>query len=175
MSPKMNKGIFVLALVCALSFGMAGSGFAANDAADNDYPPYGPRLSKEQIEETRKIFSENYAGMEATRKALTAKRAELDAQLASPTPDKAKIESLSREIGELRGKMLAARVDVRTQLEKRGLPTDFYGPGPRGDGGPRWHHGRGHGHWHGGWGRGGCGMMGMGMMMDGYGPGYPCW
>lgn len=148
---KLGKQISILTLLCALTFAAAGTSFAVGPDDDYDDNLYGPQLSQEQMAQARKIFNDNYASMEATRKALTAKRAELDAQLASPTPDKAKIESLSREIGELRGKILSSRVEVRTQLEKQGLPSDFYGPAPaprndfrRGD--FRHHHGRrGHG------------------------------
>lgn len=112
----------------------------------------------------QKIFNDNYADMNATRQALTEKRAQLDAELASPNPDRNKIESLSREIGDLRGKMLSARAQVRAELAKKGLPANPYGPGDYGWGdnpevwqGQGWHHRAPRHHGGGGWGmRGGC-------------------
>ena len=129
-------------------------------------PAMQQQLSPEQLEQAKRIFQESYKDMEATRQALAAKRAELDSLLYSPNPDKAKIETLSREIGELRGKMLAARVETREKLQQNDLPENIYGPdqpmrrgyGPRPEvwqGGRHWH---GHRRPHGGW---GCpGMMG---------------
>ncbi len=158
---NISKLFSVFALVCLLAPGFA---MAAPANAPNGYPGYGPGLTPEQAEMARQIFNDNYAKMDATRKALTAKRAELDAELASQNPDTARIESLSREIGELRGRMLSGRVNVRSQLESQGLPTDYYAPRPedynyappppppaRG-----WHHGRGYGYHHGGRGGWGC-------------------
>lgn len=153
----INKKLAVLALASGIVFGMASLGQAAGPIGpDYGGPAYGMQLTPEQMEKARKIFTDNYAGMESTRQALAAKRAELAAQLDSPAPDRAKIESLSREIGELRGKMLSARAEVRSSLAKEGLPADFYGPNApqRGyEDGPAWHHGHGR-HHDGGWGRG---------------------
>lgn len=184
-----NKKMAVIALAATLLCGFAGASEAAFSGPGAPPPPdnfgapcpgYGPGLSPEQMQEAQKIFTDNYASMTATRQELAAKRAELNALLASPAPDRGQIERLSTEIGQLRGKMLAARADVRAQLQAKGLPADFYGPrGPAGNGGPNpgwgcpgmmwdngpgwhgngprgpWHHGprhggRGHGH-------GGCG------------------
>lgn len=165
----MHKKISLSALVFALFLGAAMTCQAAGPYG------YGPQLSPEQLQSAQKIFNDHYAGMDATRQALTAKRAELDAQLASPEPDSGRIEQLSREIGELRGKMLSARASVRSQLAKNGLPPDYFGPGNNSwndNGGvwqgPGWHHNGGWGHhrgyrghrgdWgpRGGWGCGGC-------------------
>lgn len=159
----ISKKLAVLALACGMVFGMASIGEAAGPMGpDYGCPAYGMQLTPEQMEKARKIFTDNYAGMESTRQALAAKRAELAAQLDSPAPDRAKIESLSREIGELRGKMLSARAEVRANLAREGLPTDFYGSSAPQRGyeyGPYrgWHHGYGRHHgggWHHGW--GGC-------------------
>lgn len=154
----ISKKIAVLALACGMIFGMASMSQAAGPVgSDYGCPAYGMQLTPEQMEKARKIFTDNYAGMESTRQALAAKRAELSDQLNSTAPDRAKIESLSREIGELRGKLLSARAEVRANLAKEGLPVDFYGPNAPQRGyeyGPNrgWHHG--HGPHHGGWGRG---------------------
>ncbi len=171
-----SKRITTLALAAILALGAAGAAEAANG---RDYRPDAyayPGLSPEQEAAARKLHTESLAGTTALRDALRAKRAELDAQLASPDPDKGKIESLSRDIGELRGKLMAARVDLRAKLAKEGIPAEAYGPAPQGRPGPGYggpgygpcwgpdghgygygyHHGRRGGH-HGGYGpRGGC-------------------
>lgn len=108
-----------------------------------------PALTPEQQANARKIFNENYENTRNIREALGEKRAELDALLSAANPDKARIEDLSREIGELRGKMIAARVEVRNKLAQAGLPADLYGTdGFEGNGG--WSHGKRrhhHRHW----------------------------
>lgn len=152
---KLNKKLSALALACALTLGLA-----AIDAAKAQPPAYPApgyqALTPEQQTKARQIFQEHYAAMESTRQALALKRAELDNQLASPNPDRGIIETLSREVGELRGKMLSDRVALRAELEKHGLSTDLYAPdapqrGPW-DGRPEvWRHGRGHGHHGYGW------------------------
>lgn len=138
-------------------------GAASADAAqgDNNMPryearPYGQQLTPQQMAQAQKIFDESFADMETTRQTLAGKRAELDQLLASPNPDGRRIETLSREIGELRGKMLSHRAAVRNKLASQGLPPDCFGPGY----GPM--------------------MGGYGPMMGGYGPmmegyGGPCW
>lgn len=74
---------------------------------------------------------------------IESKMIELDNEMASPNPNRGKIESLSKQIGELRGKELSARA----------------GQGGRAysDYGRRGYH-RGYGWHHGGYhhGRGGC-------------------
>lgn len=134
--------------------------------------PYGQQLTPDQMAKAQEIFNNSYAEMEATRAAWASKRAELDRELASANPNPGRIEALSREIGELRGKMLSTRADVRNRLAAQGLPSDCFGRGYGPDDnpyyggyyGPCWG-GRGdypgngfyrhHGH---GWGghRGGC-------------------
>ena len=180
--PLFSKKLTTLALAAILALGAAG----AAQAAGRDYRPDAqayPGLTTEQQAKAKKIHDETVADTNDTREKLRARRAELDAQLASPEPDKSKIESLSREIGELRGKLMAARVDMRAKLAKEGIPAEAFeaGPGPHrgfgpGDGGPAnagpgygpgpcwgpdggygygYHHGRRGGHHRGGWGWGG--------------------
>lgn len=172
----MRKKLTALAFVCALAIGFAAQSDAAvfYDAPRGD--GYAAGMTQEQYAKAREIFNNNYAATEETRRALTAKRAELDSLLANPNADKGRIESLSREIGELRGKMLSARSDLRTQLQQNGLNPDFYGPAPRNGYGPAprgyygpdvWHHhGRRGGH------HGYAGPRRGGMMRGCYGG---CW
>lgn len=151
---KLDKIFASMALACV--FGLAAGAAYAQ-------PNYPAPVSPEQQAAAQKIFSSHYAAMESTRQSLANARAMLDDELASPNPDGAKIESLSRQIGELRGKMLSDRVNLRNELEKNGLSADIYAPdAPRRN---RWddrpevwrHH-----HRHHGWGpgmmgpRGGC-------------------
>lgn len=188
-----NKKLTTLALAAILALGAAG----AAQAAGRDYRPDAQAyagLTTDQQAKAKKIHDETVAATSETREKLRAKRAELDAQLASPEPDKGKIESLSREIGELRGKLMAARVDLRARLAKEGIPAEAfepapgprkgfgpgnggpgnggpaYGPGPGPDGGYGYgyHHGRRGGHHRGGWG---------GNWGGGYAPmgGCGCW
>lgn len=166
------KTFAVCAALCGLLFvggiAQAAAGFNGPGAKGN--PGWNQQLTPEQRQQAEKIFTENFSSMDETRQLLAQKRQQLDEILASDNPDPSQIETLSREIGDLRGKMLAARVKARAQLAEQGLPQDFYGPGgprPRRDWqrGPEvWHGGkRGHGHRHG---------HGRGYYM--MGPGYGC-
>lgn len=159
-----------LALAAILVLGLAGLAQARGHGDWDGGPRYNAPLSQEQEDKAQQIFSSHYEKTEAIRQALITKRAELQAQMVSNSPDKAKIESLSREIGELRGKMLAARTELRTQLDKQGLPMGGYGMGSG--------YGMGHSGYamgHGGYGMG-HGGYGMGHGGRGHGGGYGgCW
>lgn len=167
-----SKSLATLAITAAL---ILGANLSMASAQPGDGPSYQMQpyrgLSVQQQQEMQKIFVDNYAGMEATRQELAGKRMELDQLLESPFPDKGRIEKLSREIGELRGRLLGTRAEVRSELARKGLPPDYYAdpaiqPGPcwgnrpyHGWGyGNGWHHHGGYrGHGHGGYGqRGGC-------------------
>lgn len=154
----LSKKFTTLALAGILALGVAG---AAQAAGGRDYRPDAQAyagLTADQQSKAKKIHDDVVAATSETREQLRAKRAELDAQLASPEPDKGKIESLSREIGELRGKLMAARVDLRAKLAKEGIPAEAFEGAP-GNGGPRGGFGPGNGPRNG---------------APGYGPG-PCW
>lgn len=158
---KVNRIFAAGLLACGLSLGFGGFCQAQDTPPP---PPQYQQITPEQWAEAQKIFNENYAGMENTRQELAYKRQLLDQHLSSPNPDRNAIEQLSREIGELRGKMLASRVEARNRLAERGLPADCYGPcngyypmGMMGYDmmGPYYggrHHGHGYRHGRGGWG-----------------------
>lgn len=118
-----------------------GSGFGGPMAG-------GPALTQEQQAKAQQIYADQYAAMSSVRQEMITKQAELRVQMVSATPDTAKIETLSKEIGALRGKMLASRTDMVAKLTKEGIPTG--GMRAAGMGG-----GRGG---HGGHGRGGMGF-----------------
>lgn len=127
----LHKRIAAIFIATAFILGSAAASQAQgpNDGPRYQMQPYGQQLTPDQMAKAQKIFNDSFADMESTREALAAKRAELDQQLASPNPDRGRIESLSREIGELRGKMLSSRVDVRNRLASQGLPPDCFGRG----------------------------------------------
>ncbi|MBQ4566532.1 MAG: periplasmic heavy metal sensor [Desulfovibrio sp.] len=133
---SLRLGALALVAVCSLAF--AGLAEARPDKA-GDCPGQKPPLTQEQHDGIQKLNQDFMANTLGLRQALMVKKAELNAQLISPTPDTAKVESLSREIGELRGKMLAARLNYKAELAKlgvsfKGCPVTGEGWGPRGHG-----------------------------------------
>lgn len=123
-SMNTMKIFAMAAFISTIALGWAPTAQAANDA-----PPLPQQgWSQEQWAEARRIFDETNAGMTTTRQELASKREILDRELAKPNPDAGTIEKLSREIGELRGRMLSARATARSRLAERGLPADCYGP-----------------------------------------------
>lgn len=155
-------------LMAAICFSVLGAG--ASIAAPGQWNEgQKPVLTEEQKNKAKTLFDEHRRAMDADRQKLTIKEAELRAQLQSVTPDAAKIESISKEIGELRGRMLAAKVKLDAQLEKEGLPSKgpyggMYGGPDRMNGG----HGAGYGS------MGGYGPMGgMGANSQSGGCGCP--
>lgn len=85
------------------------------------------------------FFAVSYAAeadIYAIQEQMEAKSAELDQELSRQSPNRGKIEKLSREIGELRGKELSARASGQ-----RGVRYYNDYDRPRGYG---WHHGGGH-------------------------------
>lgn len=132
----------------------------------------GPAVPPGQVEPSQKFNADSFGVLGPLSDALNARLEELNAQLESDRPDKGKIENLSREIGEIRGKILSARIDMRDQFRRQGVDGDFAAPSFNGPANapndtPRrsWHRGPhswqgGYGRHHGGWGCPGMGMMG---------------
>lgn len=172
-----KKTLVAMAIVSACGLGTAIESNAAAGFNGPNYQaqPYGPNATPDQWGEAQAILNESYAQMEQTRQMLAAKRMELDQVLAMPNPDRNRIESLSREIGELRGQMLAARAEARSRLQAKGFTMENSGPGYWGNyqgSGPCWgpngmmgwdngwrHHAKGRHHRDNGY-RGGHGPMG---------------
>lgn len=155
---KRLASLYLAAGALVLALGMASSSIAAGFGGPGFGP--GPQLTPEQQQQAQEIFNQQYANTESARQQLYAKRAELNALLASPNPDKGRIQALSREIGELNGVLLGARSEVRNQLQQKGIPGDFYGR--RGswrddDNWDRPRRGHRHSGYHGRMARGGCG------------------
>lgn len=90
------------------------------------------RLPQEKQAEARKIFEDSQSVRSQLREDLQAKRVELDKAMASG--DAAAVEALSANIGELKGKLRVAKVELRQNLEKAGIPADTFDRGDKKDG-----------------------------------------
>lgn len=150
--------IKMMTLALALSATVAVAGLAEARGMGGGYgrqgagPVYGqgynaPALTAEQQAAAQKIFAAHLAVVQPIKQQLIVKQAELQAQMISATPNAAKVEALSKEIGGLRGKMLAERANMNAQLTKEGLPAGGgygmgrgagQGVGRGGMGGGRW-------------------------------------
>lgn len=112
------------------------------------------------------VFAADQAqeAIESVERQLYAKQAELDALRADPRPDVARVQQLFSEIGELQGRLFAARAEQpsRPGYSNAYSSAGFFGGGcgfAGNRGGYRGHRGGGYGrHWGGGYGRrgGGC-------------------
>lgn len=181
------KKNFIFLFMAALILGGAALAQAVPYEAEGQEDDEAVSLTRDQREELARILKQNYTTVAPLRQQLAAKRGELASVLNSANPDKDKIASLSREIGDIRGKLLSARVDLRGQLAAAGLPAarelEDDSAYARRDRRPGWDGARPHYHgyhggdcyhgYHGGWGyNGGYGrcpwmdgrMMGPGMM-----------
>lgn len=118
--------MFSALMLVAAGFVCPDNSFAFGRHRMDHSPAWGRDITPEQNSAAQKLLKENWNATSATREALSSKYAEMNALLNSENPDTARIESLSREIGELRGKMLESRVKVRSELAKLGLPSDYY-------------------------------------------------
>lgn len=130
---KIGKKLATLAIAAALAITFATP--QAGNARPGDRqgpPPWMESLTPEQKATAKKILESNAPQMSKLRGELDAKRAELATARKSRTADIKAIESLSREIGELHGKMLVEDLALRAQLRDAGLPVDRMGrPGPK--------------------------------------------
>lgn len=125
---SFSKKLFVAVAILFASacFMQAQNCFAFGMHRIDHESPWGDKITPEQREVVQKILEQNWNATSNTRQELSGKYKELDSQLRSENPDLSRIESLSREIGELRGKLLESRVKVRSELTKLGLPSDYY-------------------------------------------------
>ncbi len=147
---RSQSRMLMLAIAATIVLGFSGVASAWHDGPG--YYRGGPALSPEQQAAVEKYQAEHYASTESIRQSLIVKQGELQAAMYGQTPDAQKIEQLSKEIGELKGKLLSAQASFNAQLAREGLPAysggygGGYGYGPCANGG-------GHGH-RGGWGGG---------------------
>lgn len=180
MKLRIMAAVFCAACLGFSSAGLAASGYGAGPQFQQGpeeqnlgmqiYNQQVPQLTPEQYDLASRLYQKSAQDAAAVRQALAAKTGLLERELAKPAPDKAAIQSLSAEIGALRGQLLAAGAELRANLAGNGLPPDCLGPCYSEDGYRHYGWGMGPGaYWggrgwrHGGHGwRGGCwnGMMG---------------
>ena len=141
---KSKARVWTLSLALAAVLGMAGFALAGGPPAGPCGGPAYSELGPEKQAELEKLHKDFYSNTETNRQLLISKRHELDAQLYNPSPDDKKIQALTKEISELKGKLFEARVGLKQQMHKLGV----YKRGGE----------RGYGHWGGD--RGPCGPCG---------------
>ena len=118
----------------ALSFSLAlAAVLGLSGLATATEPCCGPgmaSLSPEKQELAQKLYEDFYKSTEAVRQELVSKRHELGAQMYNAKPDENKIQSLAKEISDLRAKLYSARVSLKGRLIKEGIPFGHGGDGP---------------------------------------------
>jgi len=149
MKTRMNILTLSLALVAVL--GIAGMANAQG------YMMGGPGMMNGVAPENQAAMQKAYDGYavatDQLNEQLFAKQAELNALYNSGSADSGRVQTLTREIGDLNGKLYAAQANLRKQLAKTGATS------------PRAASGYGMGY--------GMGMRGM--HMGGMGMGYNGW
>ena len=140
-------------LAMTSSLALARPGGQGNGTGDCPGYGYGAGRLAQLTPEKRAAFDklhDAYATKTAQMRAdLGVKRAELNAQAVAPNPDQGKIDALSKEIGELQGKLIAERTQFRIQVAKE-IGPNVLGPA-----------GMGRGFHHRGGGFGPCGGQGF--------------
>lgn len=98
-------------------------------------------LTPQQRTRVEQIYRDEGERISALRLQVMSKQNELDALLASPSPDEKRIGSLTRDISKLNGQILESDVAMRRHLAQSGVPTWGQGMGM-----PGGQHGMGMGH-----------------------------
>ena len=136
-----------LAFVAALAVGTSSAAFA--------WGPGHMNFTPEQQTKMQELSQKSYETVNPIMQQIHAKHAELNAEMYSATPNQAKIEKLSQELGSLQGKVRAEHANLNAKMVKEGLPAGAgMGHGMKG--------GMGHG-MNGGMGHAMNGGMGYGM------------
>lgn len=131
MMKKSVAVMTVMGLVLATSFAFAGSGLAQGPWGRGCGGSYGqmesaPQAAPEQLAKAQKLRDAYFQSTITLRGQLHETKAALSALMAALTPDKAKIEATSQELGILRGKLNAERAELMAQLRKEGVPPRRY-------------------------------------------------
>ena len=128
-----------LALTSSLALARPGNGPGANAGAGygpGDCPGYGAgamaRLTPEQQATFQKLHDAYATKTAQLRADLGVKRAELNALAITQNPDQAKIADLTKQIGDIEGKLLAERTQFRIQVSKEVGPNVMGGYHHRG-------------------------------------------
>lgn len=119
--------IFAFATIAVLSLAamaVAGPGYGRGGGC----PGWGganavQQLSPEQQEQAQALFDEYEQAVIPLREKIFAKHALLNAELESAQPDDAKIGALTKDLGELKTRLFAERVELRKKLAAAGIPA----------------------------------------------------
>lgn len=111
----------------------------------------GPELTQEQNQKLAGLFDEHQVAMGKIHQKLAEKEAELRLATLAEKPDAQKVTTLSKEIGELRGQMITARMAFDEKLSQAGFDNvrrsgRFGGDCYMRGGGKGYGHGYGHGY-----------------------------
>ncbi len=128
--------------------GLAGSASALPVSHASGY------TGQEQMNKARQLEVAHQEALAPLAQQLFAKKSDLAAQLDSATPDTAKIESLSRDIGEIMGKIRSAEVSFSAEMAKEGITVNGRCAGYNNMMAHGYGHGGGHGGGYGGYGGG---------------------
>lgn len=108
-----------LALTSSLALARPGGGPGAGAGyGPGDCPGAMARLTPEQQATFQKLHDAYAAKTAQLRADLGVKRAELNALAITQNPDQAKITDLTKQIGDIEGKLLAERTQFRIQVSK---------------------------------------------------------
>lgn len=93
-------------------------------------------LSPEKQAKAQQIYADYYAKTITLRQQILSKQSELNALIYSGKDDEKKIQSLTKEISDLRSKIFESQVALQRQLAKEDLPSmgGMGGYGPMGPG-----------------------------------------
>lgn len=128
----------------AVAFGLlammtvAGTAMAAGPGGHRGSGPMGgfhQMLTDQQQADMQAIFADHYKKVQPLRDQMRSKHAELEAIYYSGSANNSKVQSLFREIADIKAKMFAERMDLKAKLDAKGLPSGHMGPGMHGMGG----------------------------------------
>lgn len=140
--------ILSLAAIAVLSLSamaMAGPGFGGCPGWGGGYGQASQALTPEQQEKAQDLYDAYQKAVIPLREQVLAKHALLNAALAADKPDADTVEALTKDLGELKTKLLTERVELRKKLAEAGIQGGFgygrgmgrgygYGSGPCGGG-----------------------------------------
>ncbi|MHC1712790.1 MAG: periplasmic heavy metal sensor [Solidesulfovibrio sp.] len=133
----------VLALTSSLAMARPGGGpgMMGGGPGAGGCPGYGQgamaQLSPEKQAAFQKLHDAYTTKTTQLRATLGVKMAELNAAAVAPTPDQSKIDALTKDIGEIEGKLLNEKTQLRIQVTKEVGPGVMGGWGGHRGGGHR--------------------------------------
>ena len=136
----MNSSrVIGIALVVALVLGMSALSFAAGPAQTDQPASTGKTgkfsmLSPEKQEIAKKLHGEFRQSTAKARESLGAKNRELRDLMSAPSLDEGKIQTVAKEIADLRATVYLARISMQTKLAKEGITFGHGSNAGKGDG-----------------------------------------